>query len=150
MAFLSNIAGDRYIAPERGNVKAKVPNTAYTPAVGDLVTIVAAGINNNVALISGIVAIVGIVENISGWSSAFPLRPISVAEFFPGAEIELAYTGAVAIGDKVVFSTNIKDTVLGTLPGRTKVLTDNTNGVGAIIAKDAGAPHGTGFCVVRF
>lgn len=145
MAFTSTIAGDRYILPESGNVKPKVPKSGYTPVRGDLV-ILDTSIAEGVDILTTDENPYGMVENINTWTSAAVTRPISVAEFYPGCEVEFNYTGTVALGDKVEFSSATRDTILG----RTKVKADNTNGVGSVIAVDASAPHGTGYCVVRF
>lgn len=142
MAFTSVIAGDRYLRDD--NVKPKVPKSGYTPAVGDLV-ILDTSIAEGVDLITTNEPPYGIVESLNSWTSAATTRPISVAEFVSGTEIELPYTGTVALGDKVAFSNTH-----GTTLDRTRVLTDNTNGVGNVIAKDANVPHGIGHCVVRF
>ena len=139
MAFTSTVAGDRYVLPEVGNIKPKKPKSGYTAVVGDLV-ILDTSIANGVDLITTNENPYGIVESINNSNGI-----LSVAEFVAGAEIELPYTGSVALGDKVEFGTSH-----GTTLDRTTVQTDNSNGVGAVVAVDASAPHGTGHCVVRF
>lgn len=139
MAFTSIVAGDRYLLPEVGNIKAKRPKSGYTAVIGDLV-ILDTSIADGVDVITTNENPYGIVESINNSNGM-----LSVAEFVAGAEIELPYTGSVALGDKVEFGTTH-----GTTLDRTTVQTDNANGVGAIIAKDANTPHGTGHCVVRF
>lgn len=145
MAFTSTIAGDRYLLPATGNVKPKVPKSGYTPVRGDLV-ILDTSIQNGVDILTTDENPYGMVENINTWTSSATTRPISVAEFYPGCEVTFNYTGTVNKGDKVEFSSATRDTLLG----RTKVKTDNTNGVGAVVAVDAETFYGTGYCVVRF
>lgn len=137
MAFTTLRAGDRYILG--WNVVPKVPKSGYTPVVGDLV-ILDTSVANGVDLIAANEAPYGIIESVNNSNGT-----VSVAEFVSGTYIELPYTGSVSLGDKVeVGSTH------GTTLDRTTVQTDNTNGAGNIVAKDADAPHGTGHCVVRF
>lgn len=141
MAFNSTTAGDRYILPEPGNVKPKKPKSGYTAVVGDLViqdTTVADGVD----LIATDEPPYGIVESVNNANGT-----LSVAEFYPGCTIELPYSGAMALGDKIEGPAVIAQ---GTTLLRTTVRTDNTNGVGVVIAKDANSPHGTGHIVVRF
>jgi len=146
MAFLSYISGDSFIAPERGNVHPKVPKTGYTPRVGDLVTL-DASIANGVDLIAGNEATYGIVENINGWSAALPLRPISVAQLLPGMTLELNFTGALAKGEKIIFSSATPDAILG----RTVVATGSTtNGNGYVVATGTETKRGAGYAVVEF
>ena len=139
MAFTSITAGDRYLKPESGNVLPKKPKSGYTAAVGDLV-ILDVSVQDGVDLITTDENPYGIVESINASNGV-----LSVAEFYPGCTIELPYTGTVAQGDKVEFSNTH-----GTTVDRTRVKTDNSNGVGVVVAVDAGSPHGTGHCVVRF
>jgi hypothetical protein len=139
MAFTSTVAGDRYLLPEVGNIKPKRPKSGYTAAVGDLV-ILDTSLANGVDLITTDENPYGIVESINNSNGI-----LSVAEFMSGCEIELPYSGSVALGDKVEFSTTH-----GTTLDRTTVKTDNSNGVGVVVAVDTATPHGTGHCVVRF
>lgn len=139
MAFTSTVAGDRYLLPEVGNIKPKRPKSGYTAAVGDLV-ILDTSIAMGVDIITTDENPYGIIESINNSNGI-----LSVAEFVAGAEIELPYTGTVNKGDKIEFSTTH-----GTTLDRTTVKTDNSNGVGVVVAIDAETPHGTGHCVVRF
>lgn len=119
-------------------VKAVAGYTA--PAVGDLVAYENSAANS-VDIIAGNEAILGIVDSINASNGV-----LSICELVPGCRIELPYTGVVALGDKVLFSSATQ----GASVPRTQVKTDNTNGTGLVIAVDADAPHGTGHCVVRF
>lgn len=116
------------------------PIGGYTAAVGDLI-VYETGSANAVDLIAGNEAIAGIVDSINSNSGV-----LTICELVAGCRIELPYTGTVNIGDKVKFSSATH----GTAVDRTQVQTDNTNGTGLVLAVDAGAPHGTGHCVVRF
>jgi hypothetical protein len=140
MAFTTVRAGDRYILPDDGNIKPKKPKAGWTALVGDLViqdTSVASGVDE----ITTAENPYGIVESVNNDNGT-----LSVAEFYPGAEIELPTTGAVALGDKIEFGSATHGTTLD----RTTVQADNTNGTGIVIAVDADTPHGTGHAVVRF
>jgi hypothetical protein len=141
MAFTTTVAGDRYILPEVGNVKPKRPKSGYTAVVGDLV-ILDTSIADGVDLIATDENPYGIVESINNSNGM-----LSVAEFVAGCSIELPYSGSVALGDKIEGPASIAQ---GTTLLRTTVRTDNSNGVGTVVAKDADTPHGTGHCVVRF
>jgi len=141
MAFTRTVAGDRYILPEVGNIKPKQPKSGYTAVVGDLV-ILDTSIANGVDLVTTNENPYGIVESINNTNGI-----LSVAEFVAGAEIELPYTGTVAKGDKIEFAAA---GVHGTTLDRTQIQTDNSNGVGVVVAVDAETPHGTGHAVVRF
>ncbi len=122
------------------NEFAAVPLGGYTPAVGDLVTY-ETGAANTVDLIAGIEAIAAIVDSVNSGSGV-----VTICELVAGCRLELPYTGTVALGDKVKFSSATHGTALD----RTQVQTDNSNGIGLVIAVDADAPHGVGHCVVRF
>ncbi len=140
MAFTTVTAGDRYIKPEGGNIVPKKPKVGYTAVAGDLV-ILDVTVADGVDLITTDENPYGIVESINTANGI-----LSVAEFYSGCLIELPYTGAVAKGDKIEFSSATQGTTLA----RTQVKTDNTNGVGYVVAINAETPHGTGHCVVRF
>lgn len=140
MAFTTVTAGDRYIKPESGNIVPKKPKSGYTAVVGDLV-ILDSTVADGVDLIAAAENPYGIVESINNSNGV-----LSVAEFYGGCTIELPYTGSVAKGDKIEFGSATQGTTLA----RTTVQTDNSNGVGYVVAVDAEVPHGTGHCVVRF
>jgi hypothetical protein len=138
MAFTTLVAGDRYLLG--WNVVPKVPKSGYTAAVGDLV-IIDSSIANGVDVIAANENPYAIVESINNSNGV-----LSVAEFVSGTYIELPYTGSVALGDKIEFGSATHGTTLD----RTTIQTDNSNGVGTVVAVDASAPHGTGHAVVRF
>lgn len=140
MAFTIRSTGDAYIQLEGFNMKTKVAKSGYTPAVGDLV-ILDTSIANGVDLIAVDENPYGIVETVLG-------TVCTVAELVGGATIELPYSGTVALGDKV--EGNGAAATHGASLDRSPVRTDNSNGVGLVIAVDADSPHGTGHCVVRF
>ena len=140
MAFTIRSTGDNYVQLEAFNLKTKIPKAGYTPAVGDLV-ILDTSIANGVDLIAANENPYGIVE-------ASASGVCTVAELVGGATIELPYSGSVALGDKVEGDGSAA--THGTSLDRSPVRTDNTNGVGVVIAVDADSPHGTGHCVVRF
>jgi hypothetical protein len=140
MAFTTVRAGDRYIQPESGNIKPQAPKSGYTAVVGDLI-IADVSVAMGVDVIAAAENPAGIVESINNANGT-----LSVAWFYPGCEIELPYTGTVALGDKIEFGSATHGTTLD----RTTVQTDNSNGVGVVVAVDATSPHGTGHCVVRF
>ena len=140
MALTTVRAGDRYIQPESGNIKPQAPKSGWTALVGDLIiadTSVAMGVDE----ITTAENPAGIVESVNNSNGT-----LSVAWFYTGCEIELPYTGTIALGDKVEFGSATH----GTTVDRTTVQEDNTNGVGVVVAKDAACPHGTGHVVVRF
>lgn len=137
MSYKVPTVGDNY---HRGwNSYRAQPINGYTPAVGDLVQFETGGANQ-VDLIAGIEAITAIVDFVAPDASY-----VTITELVAGSRIELPYSGTVNRGDKVKFQ-GASDTVLG----RTTVQTDNSNGTGFVLAVDADAPHGTGYCVVRF
>lgn len=144
MAFVTFTTGDRFNLG--WNCKPKVCKSGYTPVPGHLV-ILDASIANGVDIIAANENPYGIIISIGNWSATNPTAPITVAEFVPGTEIVLPINGAVAKGDKIEYG----GTALGTTPPRTVIQTDNTNGVGVVIATGAGeSPAGAGTCVVRF
>src|SRR5688572_23731190 len=127
MAFTTVRAGDRYILPESGNIKPQAPKSGWTAEVGDLIiadTSVAMGVDE----ITTAENPAGIVESVNNANGT-----LSVAWFYTGAEIELPYTGSVALGDKIEFGSATHGTTLD----RTTVQTDNSNGVGTVVAVDA-------------
>lgn len=140
MAFNLPAAGDKYRLGF--NCHLKQPKSGYTPHKGDLV-IQDTSLPNCVDHIADNEAPYGIVEVVNGDGS------LSVHEFVPGTYIELPYTGsAPVLGHKVAGTAT--STTHGTLLDRSSVDDDNTNGAGAVVAVDSDAPHGTGYCVVRF
>lgn len=147
MAFTTLTAGDRLLMADGMNVRPKIPKSGYTPQVGDVVTEDTAT-EDGVDLIAATEQFYGMVMSLNSWTTNETTRPISVYEFASGVVVILAYTGTVNKGDKVTFSSNTHDTLLG----RTKVLTDNTNGDARsrVVAVDAGTQYGTGYCAVEF
>lgn len=139
MSFTIRSVGDNY---HRGsNLVTKVADAGYTtPAVGDLVAL-GTTTGNSVVGPGDEVLPYGIVESVNNTNGY-----LTVAEFVQGCTIELPYSSTVSLGDAV----EITSATQGTLVLRSTIGTENTAGVGNIIAKDADSPHGTGYCVVRF
>ena len=145
MAFTTFVGGDYYNLG--WNMKAKVPKSGYTPAVGHLV-ILDSSIANGVDIITTNENPYGLVVSIDSWSSTNTTSPITVAELVPGTEIVLPTTGSIAKGDKIEYGGTALST--GVVP-RTVVQTDNSNGVGVVVAAGAGeSPAGANTAVVRF
>ena len=140
MSLTKATGGDRLIL--LSNVMPRLPSATYTsavPAFGDLVK--NSSTNNAVDHCANNDTPIGVVIS-TNWTNGI----LSIARFTANVQIWLDYTGSVALGDKVV-STGAKGAVRTAYDS---VKTDNTNGVGTIIAKDAGSPGGTGTCVVQF
>lgn len=141
MAWSMPVQGDKFNEYHMVRKQAKAAYAA-SALVGDLV-IADSSLPNCVDLIAADEAIYGIVMSLNQKTDGSNL---SVQELTPGSYVILPYTGTVAIGDKVEFSSATQDTVLL----RTKVKTDNTNGSGYVTAIDADTSAGTGYCCVRF
>lgn len=139
MAFTMPMQGDKF---NERHMVLKQAKSGYTAAAGDVV-VGDTTLPNCVDLIAADEALYGMVMSLNGRTDSSTL---SVQEFTPGTYCGFAYTGSVAVGDKVEFSSATQDTVLG----RTKVKTDNTNGSGIVTAIDTDTPWGTGYCLVRF
>jgi uncharacterized protein YkvS len=138
MSFILTSTGDNF---HRGwNTVGKKPLSTYTPVVGDLVA-VDTTLANGVDIVAGTEAIWGIVESVNNNNGT-----LSVTYMVTGCTIELPYHTSVSLGDKVKFYSATQPAALP----RTVVQTDNSNGVGTVIAVDADSPHGTGYCVVLF
>src|SRR5436190_11199543 len=116
MAFTTLTAGDRYIKAQSGNVLPKKPKAGYTAVVGDLV-ILDTSVADGVDLIATDENPYGIVESVNNANGT-----LSIAEFYPGCEIELPYSGTVNLGDKIEGPASIAQ---GTTLLRTTVRADN-------------------------
>lgn len=139
MAHTQVFAGDNY---DRGwNKFTKIAAAAYTaPLVGDLVSI-SATVANAVDGPADEGLPYGIVEHVEADNTT-----LTIAELNAGGTIELPYSGSLVVGDAI----EMAGATQGTLLKRTIVSVENSGGVGAVIAVDADAPHGTGYAVVRF
>jgi len=147
VSYLSNLpsCGDNF--RRQWNEVTKNLAAAYTtPKIGDLVKITT-GSSNEVSLCGDDDPPYGILDHVYSTN-----QQVTVAEFVSGATIELPYDPgdtAPALGDAITVSVAAggHDTVLD----RSFIAKqDASEGVGVVIAKDAGTPHGTGFVVVRF
>jgi hypothetical protein len=143
MAHTIPSCGDNY--HRNFNTFVKVPIAGYLstpPLVGDLV-ILDTTINNGVDLCADEELPYGIVESVNS-ANGF----VSVTEFISGCQIELPYSGSLSLGDNIEVGSEAgaQDTVIN----RSIVQRENSGGIGVVIAVDAGAPHGTGFAVVRW
>ena len=136
MAF--PLGGDRFMFGF--NQVFRAAHSGYTPVVGDLVQVETGG-PFEVDVIVANENPYGIVIS-TNQGSGFP----TVAELVAGAQLVLPYTGTVNLGDKIEGSGGGSDTTLN----RTIVRTDNSSGVGTVIALDGDTPYGTGYCTVRF
>lgn len=135
MALTKSTPGEQLII--EGNVRPRVKVTGYTtPVVGHLIKNSTAG-NDQADRCAANDAPVGLL--ISTNLGAV----LSVAEFKHNVTVILDYTGALALGDKIV-SNGDAGTVDTT---RDRVKRDNTNGVGRVSALDFPA---TGQCAVSF
>lgn len=138
MAFTLPSCGDAFHFG--WNQIVKKPKSGYTAAEGDLClgdTTVANGCD----LIAANENPAYYVDSANQGSGT-----LSVTRLVSGTRIELPYSGSVALGDKIEGDGGAHGTSLD----RSSVRTDNSNGVGTVIAVDADAPHGTGHCVVEF
>ena len=140
MSLTKSTAGNRIILHD--NVVPRLPSSTYTsagPVVGDLLKNSSTGnaldhcANNDPPTYY-------LVSTNSGNGV------LSAARLSPGVQLVADYASTVAVGDKVV-CTGSRGTIV---TGTDQVKTDNTNGVGTIIAKDANSPGGTGTCVIIF
>lgn len=139
MAYVLPYQDDKF---NTDHVVLKQAKSGYTPVVGDLV-IFDATVAHGVDLIAADEVTVGLIISLNNMTDGTKL---SVQELTPGSYIVLPYTGTVAKGDKVEFSSATH----GTTIDRTQVKTDNTNGGGYVTAIDADTAAGTGHCIVRF
>lgn len=135
MALTKSTPGEQLII--EGNVRPRVKVTGYTtPVVGHLVKNDTTA-NDNVNRCASSDAPVGIIVSTNLGAV------LSVAEFKHNVSIVIDYTGALALGDKIV-SNGDSGTVDTT---RDRVKRDNSLGVGRVSALDYPT---TGQCVVSF
>lgn len=121
------------------NCKFRQPKSGYTPVVGDLVivdTTVPFGVDAIAANENPYAIVIAVTAD------NYP----TVAELVAGTQVTLPYTGTVNVGDKIEGSGGGSDTTLI----RTIVRSDNSNGVGTVLAVDGDTAYGTGYCTVRF
>lgn len=139
MAFVMPYQDDKF---NTDHVVLKQAKSGYTAVVGDLV-ISDATVAHGVDLIAADEATYGLVISLNNRTDGTML---SVQELTPGSYIVLPYTGSLAKGDKVEFSSATH----GTTIDRTQVKVDNSNGNGYVTAVDADTAAGTGHAIVRF
>jgi hypothetical protein len=142
MSFTSFAVGDDFILNH--NCQTKVPKSGYTPVAGHLVII-------DTSIANG-VDVCAVNENPYGiitWVAP-DATYCTVAEFLGGTTIVLPFSGSVALGDKVECDGAALAATGTSGPSRGVVRTDNSNGVGVVIATGSSSPAGTGTCVVRF
>jgi hypothetical protein len=138
MSFVLQSCGDNFHLG--WNTRAAKPKSGYTAAKGDL-CIADTTVANGVDLIAADENPAYIVDSTNNANGT-----LTVTRLVAGVTIELPYSGSVALGDKIEGGGGAHGTSLD----RSTVRTDNSNGVGRVIAVDADAPHGTGHCVVEF
>lgn len=136
MAYTKASQGERLF--KFTNIKPKTPVSTYTtPAVGDLVKVDTTG-NDLVARCAAGDVPIGIILSVNSSNGI-----LSVAHFSADVTVIVEYTGAFAIGDKVV-SNGDRGTVMAS---RDRVKRDNSTGTGTVLAKDWPA---TSQCVVSY
>lgn len=139
MSVTKLTGGDDFVRED--NIHPVIPKSGYTAAVGDLVTR-DTSLANCVDLCALNERIWGFVMSINGDGSV-----LSVAELKDGCRIVLPYISAPSLGDSVESDGSRAGSGLTT---RSRVQTDNTNGVGKVIGVDSTSPGGTGTCLVEF
>lgn len=136
MAFLSIIAGDTANVAQW--TVTYQPKSGYTPVRGDLVILdstIAVGVD-----------LIAANENPMGIVLKHENGITTVWKFRTGDRVVLPYSGSVAKGDKVEGDGGAHQATID----RSTVRTDNSNGVGFVVAVDTETAPGVGFCVVEF
>jgi hypothetical protein len=130
------------------NILPCVPKSGYTPVKGNLVRRETAA-NNEVDVIAVDEPPFGIVMTVGPAATGGTPAVCGVAQFVPGVTVILPNANGLqpALGDKVEADAGGMVAVGSTGLTRTRVRTDNTNGVGTVIALNSG---GTDTVTVAF